>query len=80
LHNNILAATCGGMMGTNVRVGQEDNLFERPGVPYKSNSEQVRKIRRIFDELDVKVATLAEARARLGLPAKSAAASLKSAS
>jgi uncharacterized protein (DUF849 family) len=76
LRNNIMAATCGGMMGTNVRVGQEDNLFERPGVPYKSNADQVRKIRRIFDELGVEVASLAEARKRLGLSPSSASASL----
>lgn len=67
LKNNMMAATCGGMMGTNVRVGQEDNLYERPSVPYKSNADQVRKICRIFDELGLEVASLSEARQRLGL-------------
>lgn len=64
---NIKAAAYGAMMGTHVRVGQEDNLFEKPGVPFKSNAAQVEKIRRIFDEFNLEVASPAEARAMLGL-------------
>ncbi len=66
--DNMRAAAYGALMGTNIRVGQEDNLTERPGVLYRSNAEQVAKIRRILHEFDIPVATPAEARARLGLP------------
>lgn len=65
--NNIKAAAFGGMMGTHVRVGQEDNLFERPGVPFKSNAEQVAKISRIFAEFGLEVASPREARTMLNL-------------
>lgn len=64
---NIRAAAYGGMMGTHVRVGQEDNLFEKPGVPFKSNADQVAKIRRILGELNIEFATPADARRLLGL-------------
>ncbi|WP_158741923.1 3-keto-5-aminohexanoate cleavage protein [Acidisphaera sp. L21] len=67
---NIRTATFGGMMGTHIRIGQEDNLFDRPGKPFKSNAEQVAKIKHIFDELNIDTATPAEARAMLGIPAK----------
>jgi uncharacterized protein (DUF849 family) len=67
---NILTAAYGGMMGTHVRVGQEDNLFDKPGKPFKSNAEQVSKVKRIFDELNIEVATPTEARKMLGLPAR----------
>jgi uncharacterized protein (DUF849 family) len=64
---NIKAAAYGAMMGTHLRVGQEDNLFERPGVPFASNAAQVEKIVRILREFDLEPATPAEARALLGL-------------
>jgi uncharacterized protein (DUF849 family) len=57
-------------MGTHVRVGQEDNLFDRPGKPFKSNAEQVAKIKQVFDALNIETATPAEARQLLGLPAR----------
>jgi uncharacterized protein (DUF849 family) len=66
--NNIRAAAYGGMMGTHVRVGQEDNLTERPGVLFESNAAQVNKISRILGELNVAIANPQEARATLGLP------------
>jgi uncharacterized protein (DUF849 family) len=65
---NIRTATYGALMGTNVRVGQEDNLFDRPGKPFKGNVEQVEKTKRILDELNIETATPAEARQLLGLP------------
>jgi uncharacterized protein (DUF849 family) len=65
--DNMRAAAYGALMGTNVRIGQEDNVTERPGRLFKSNAEQVEKVRRIIDEFDIPVATPAEARARLGL-------------
>ena len=64
---NIRAATYGALMGTHIRVGQEDNLFERPGVPFTSNAAQVEKMRRIFAEFDIPVASPGEARRMLGL-------------
>ncbi len=67
---NILTAAYGGMMGTHVRVGQEDNLLDKPGKQFKSNAEQVAKIKRIFDELHIETATPTEARQMLGLPAR----------
>lgn len=67
---NIKAAAFGAMMGTHLRVGQEDNLFERPGVPFASNAAQVEKIVRVLREFDLEPATPEEARAILGLPAQ----------
>jgi uncharacterized protein (DUF849 family) len=64
---NIRSAVYGGMMGTHIRVGQEDNLFERPGQPFKSNAAQVSKVAGIFGELGIGVATAAKARKRLKL-------------
>jgi uncharacterized protein (DUF849 family) len=65
---NMRSATYGAMMGVNVRVGQEDNLYEAPGKLFKSNAEQIKKIKRIFDELNIETATPGEARKMLGLP------------
>jgi uncharacterized protein (DUF849 family) len=59
--------TMGAIMGANVRVGLEDNLFISPGVKATSNAEQVRKIRRILDELSMEIATPAEVREMLQL-------------
>lgn len=61
------AAAYGGLMGTNIRVGQEDNLMERPGRLFKSNAEQIEKIKRILNEFDIAVMTPSDARNRLGL-------------
>jgi len=65
--DNMRAAAYGGLMGTNIRVGQEDNLMERPGRLFKSNAEQIEKIKRILNEFDIGVMTPSEARNRLGL-------------
>ena len=65
--DNMRAAAYGGLMGTNIRVGQEDNLLERPGKLFKSNAEQIEKIKRILDEFDIAVMTPSDARHRLGL-------------
>lgn len=64
---NMRAATYGALMGTHVRVGQEDNLLEREGVLFKSNAEQVCKIVRIVNEFGIEVASAAQARKALGL-------------
>jgi uncharacterized protein (DUF849 family) len=60
-------AVMGAIMGGNVRVGLEDNLTIEPGVLAESNAEQVRKIRRIVEELGLGVASPEEVRERLAL-------------
>jgi uncharacterized protein (DUF849 family) len=59
--------TVGAIMGANVRVGLEDNLYLGPGVKATSNAEQVRKIRRILEELSLEIATPGEVREMLHL-------------
>jgi uncharacterized protein (DUF849 family) len=59
--------TMGAIMGSNVRVGLEDSLYLAKGEKAKSNAEQVRKIRRILEELSFEIATPAEAREILHL-------------
>ncbi|MBN3723268.1 3-keto-5-aminohexanoate cleavage protein [Burkholderia sp. Ac-20379] len=68
--NQMRFATQSAVMGGNVRVGLEDNLYIDKGQLATSNAEQVRKIRRIVEELGYRVATPAEARERLGLKGK----------
>src|SRR5229473_6928110 len=60
-------ATMATMIGGNVRVGLEDNLYIGRGKLAASNAEQVAKIRRIIEELGYEVATPQETRAMLGL-------------
>ncbi|HWI85422.1 MAG TPA: 3-keto-5-aminohexanoate cleavage protein [Sphingomonas sp.] len=60
-------ATMACLMGANVRVGIEDNLFIERGQLAISNAEQVAKIRRILEELGMSIATPAEARQMLDL-------------
>jgi len=60
-------ATMGAVMGGNVRVGLEDSLTISPGKLATNNAEQVRKIRRILEDLGFTIATADEARARLQL-------------
>jgi uncharacterized protein (DUF849 family) len=55
------------LLGGNVRVGLEDNLYLERGVRAKSNAEQVEKIVRIARELGLEPASPDEARAILGL-------------
>ena len=55
------------LIGGNVRVGLEDNLYLGRGVMAKSNAEQVAKIARIAKELGIEPATPDEARQILGL-------------
>jgi uncharacterized protein (DUF849 family) len=59
--------TMAAVMGGNVRVGLEDSLYLGKGQLARSCAEQVRKIRRILEELSLEVATPDEARAMLGL-------------
>ncbi len=55
------------LIGGNVRVGLEDNLYLDRGVLAKSSAEQVAKIARIANELGIDPATPDEARNILGL-------------
>jgi uncharacterized protein (DUF849 family) len=59
--------TMAAVMGGNVRVGLEDSLYLGKGQLARSCAEQVRKIRRILDELSLDVASPAEVRDMLKL-------------
>lgn len=57
-------------MGGHVRVGWEDNPYLEDGTPAATNALLVEKIVRIARELGREVATPAEARAIIGIPAR----------
>jgi 3-keto-5-aminohexanoate cleavage enzyme len=59
--------TIGMAMGLNVRVGMEDNVMYRRGVPLEDNAQLVERTVRIAGELDRPVATPDQARQILGL-------------
>jgi len=59
--------TAAAAMGAHTRVGLEDGLYVGKGRLAPSNADQVRKIRRILDELSLEIATPAEARQILDL-------------
>jgi uncharacterized protein (DUF849 family) len=54
--------TLSALLGGSVRVGLEDSLYAGKGELATSNAVQVAKIRRILDELNLDIATPAEAR------------------
>ena len=60
-------ATIGAIMGGNVRVGLEDSLLIGRGELAPDNASQVKKIRRVLEELGYEIATPDEARAMLQL-------------
>ena len=62
--------TTGILLGGNVRVGFEDNIYLSKGIKAKSNAEMVEKAVRIARELDREIATPDEARKILKLPQK----------
>jgi uncharacterized protein (DUF849 family) len=64
----------GAVLGGHVRVGLEDSLYLGKGQLARSCAQQVRKIRRILDELSLDVATPADARRMLALKGKDAVA------
>ncbi|MDZ7863495.1 3-keto-5-aminohexanoate cleavage protein [Acidovorax sp.] len=66
--------TIGAAMGGNVRVGLEDSLYLGKGQLATSCADQVRKIRRILQELSLEIASPAETRAMLGLKGANAVA------
>jgi len=55
------------LLGGNARVGLEDNIFLEKGVLAPSNAALVEKAANIVHQLGGSVATVAEARERLGL-------------
>jgi uncharacterized protein (DUF849 family) len=55
-------------LGGNVRVGLEDNFYLPDGTMARSNGELVAKARTMAEDAGRRVATVAEARALLGLP------------
>jgi 3-keto-5-aminohexanoate cleavage enzyme len=61
--------TMGIVLGGNVRVGLEDNLYERRGRKLKGNGEAVEKVVRLAAEFGRDIATPAQAREMLGLSA-----------
>lgn len=65
--------TMAAVMGGNVRVGLEDSLYLGKGQLATSCADQVRKIRRILEELSLEIATPDEARAMLHLKGREAA-------
>ena len=66
--------TVGAQMGGNVRVGLEDSLYLGRGKMAESNADQVKKIRRILEELSLSVASADEARQMLQLKGANAVA------
>ncbi len=67
--NQLPLTTHAMLLGGHVRVGFEDNLYLSRGVKADSNAQFVERAVRIAGELQREVATPAEARAILGLPA-----------
>lgn len=59
--------TLGALLGGNVRVGMEDNLYVSKNVLAKNNAELVAKMARILGEFNLEPATPEEAREMLGL-------------
>ncbi|MFG1187654.1 BKACE family enzyme [Xanthobacter aminoxidans] len=65
--HQIPIATQAVMLGGNVRVGLEDSLFIGRGRLAANNAEQVRKVRKILEELGHEIATPSDARSMLAL-------------
>ena len=63
--NQMAVVTMAAILGGHVRVGLEDSLWYGRGELASSNAEQVKRIRRILEELSIEIATPAEAREML---------------
>jgi uncharacterized protein (DUF849 family) len=61
-------------LGGSVRVGLEDNLYLPDGTMARSNGDLVAKARDLTRDVGRRPATVAEARALLGIPARPAEA------
>ena len=62
------ATTLSILLGGNVRVGFEDNIYYQRGELAQSNAQLVSRVVRIGKELGCQIATPAEARELLGIP------------
>ena len=60
----------GASLGSHVRVGLEDSLWDGPGKLAQKNADQVKRVRDILEGLSLEVATSAEARQMLNLKGK----------
>ena len=60
--------TLGILLGGNVRVGMEDNLYFRKGVLAQSNAQMVEMAANLVSQLQREIASPAEARNMLGIP------------
>lgn len=58
------------LLGGNVRVGLEDNIYYKKGQLAESNAQLVARVVRLANELDRPIATPAQARKILGLPVR----------
>ena len=63
--------TVGAIMGSNVRVGMEDNLYRAKGEFARSNADQVARMRQILELLSIEIASPDDARKILNLKAPS---------
>jgi uncharacterized protein (DUF849 family) len=61
-------------LGGNVRVGLEDNFYLPDGTMARSNGDLIGKARQMTEDVGRRPATVAEARAMLGVPRKAAVA------
>tara|TARA_X000000368_G_scaffold29000_1_gene21745 strand:+ start:487 stop:1416 length:930 start_codon:yes stop_codon:yes gene_type:complete len=68
--NQMRINATGAALGSHVRVGLEDSLWDGPGNLAKKNADQVKRVREILDGLSLEVATSDEAREILGLKGK----------
>ena len=59
--------TLGILLGGNIRVGFEDNVYLRKGVLAKSNAQMVEMAVRLVEDLQREVASTDDARRLLGL-------------
>lgn len=65
--NQFRQCTMGAIMGGNVRVGLEDNLFLNKGELAPSNAAQVTKMRKVLEELGMEIASPDDARGILNI-------------
>jgi len=65
-----ILTTLGMLLGTNVRVGMEDNIYYSKGVLAQSNAQQVARAVRLARELGFEIASSNETREILGVPYK----------
>ncbi len=62
--------TIGMLLGTNIRVGMEDNIYYKKGVLVQSNAQFVARYVRLARELGFEIASTQEVRKLLGVPFK----------